>query len=293
MTCKRIAAKLAAVALGATALSSTASRADVLVIDAQPFIGIGTTAVGSPWQFSDASVSATINGPSGTGTVTAAASTGGSSVTETIIGTLTAAGASLVIRDSQNVAYSGAFGVQVGTGEKNGGISPVATLNLTLAAASTVTINSQSQFSATAGISFNGGPGGVLGDMPTVFVQQVGGAYLGRVNGAFVPVGHGLTGNLSSQGSFSLAAGNYQLTVLGTGFGTNATSVVGDQSFNTLLNIAYAPIASGGGGGGGGGAGGHVSGVPEPSTWAMMLIGFTGLAAAARHRKRAIAASDA
>ncbi|MBL8655098.1 MAG: PEP-CTERM sorting domain-containing protein, partial [Alphaproteobacteria bacterium] len=31
------------------------------------------------------------------------------------------------------------------------------------------------------------------------------------------------------------------------------------------------------------------SGVPEPSTWAMMLVGFAGLAMATRRRQRAIA----
>lgn len=52
--------------------------------------------------------------------------------------------------------------------------------------------------------------------------------------------------------------------------------------------------AGGGGTGGGGGGGGVIGGgtppvlpaIPEPTTWAMMLLGFLGIGASLRHRRR-------
>ncbi|MGJ3627425.1 PEPxxWA-CTERM sorting domain-containing protein [Sphingomonas sp. MMS24-JH45] len=48
-------------------------------------------------------------------------------------------------------------------------------------------------------------------------------------------------------------------------------------------------LPGGGTGGGGGGGGGDIPGVPgipEPTTWAMMILGFFGIAATMRHRQR-------
>ena len=47
-------------------------------------------------------------------------------------------------------------------------------------------------------------------------------------------------------------------------------------------------IGGGGpGGGGGGGGGGQIPGIPEPSTWAMLILGFFGVGGAMRRRRRA------
>jgi hypothetical protein len=56
----------------------------------------------------------------------------------------------------------------------------------------------------------------------------------------------------------------------------------------------FVPVTGGGGGGGGGGVfpTGGPTAVPEPGTWAMMLVGFLGVGAALRStRRRTIAPS--
>ena len=64
--------------------------------------------------------------------------------------------------------------------------------------------------------------------------------------------------------------------------------------FTTLFqygvdNFSFTGASAGGGGGGmdgGMGGGGGVGAIPEPSTWAMMLLGFFGVGLAVRRRER-------
>ena len=66
-------------------------------------------------------------------------------------------------------------------------------------------------------------------------------------------------------------------------FGTTGANSVqlGVQGLSNALLITPP-----GGGGGGTDSGGGVGAVPEPSTWAMMLLGFGGMGAALRRRRR-------
>jgi hypothetical protein len=66
---------------------------------------------------------------------------------------------------------------------------------------------------------------------------------------------------------------------------TGANSVLlGVQGLSNAMLIT--PLGDGTGGGSGTGGDGGVGAVPEPSTWAMMLLGFGGMGFAMRRRRR-------
>jgi hypothetical protein len=95
-------------------------------------------------------------------------------------------------------------------------------------------------------------------------------------------------GGLAGEGT---GVGGLGEILLAGGFDGSLSDLIGNVStFDTSLPPTDYTI-EGGAGGGGGGAGGSI--VPEPSTWAMMLIGFAGLGFAARtlRRRAAIARS--
>ncbi len=78
-----------------------------------------------------------------------------------------------------------------------------------------------------------------------------------------------------------------QFTVTGAG---GATLTVNDIELNGSENLFATDVASGNSGGGTGNIGANSStimtGVPEPAAWALMLMGFGGLGALLRSRRR-------
>jgi hypothetical protein len=75
----------------------------------------------------------------------------------------------------------------------------------------------------------------------------------------------------------ALAAGEFALSV-----GTRLEIVVGGAGSGVFFGVTNAS----GGGGGGGSFVWETGAVPEPSTWAMILMGFAGLGYAAHRRSK-------
>jgi len=105
--------------------------------------------------------------------------------------------------------------------------------------------------------------------------------------------------DVTQAGEFFTLGGNFD----GTGYGTLSVNLVnpgfGISSFGLFGNFAYTasslvdPIGTPGGGAPvdpigtpGGGVPGGASAVPEPSTWAMLLLGFAGLSYASYRAPR-------
>jgi hypothetical protein len=273
MSCSR---RTLFVALSALSFAGSTARADVISLNAEAFIGIGTTSVGAPWQISSSSQQATVSSAGTSNIAAASATSGGSNVSQSITGALSTNGATLSITDTEVFSYSGQYGFQAGTSATSAGTAPVAAYDFTLATTSNLQIDSKTVVTSAAGITINGGLSGAEGQTPTIFIFTSPGNYFGgtldaQVNGT--PVYS--TGVYSASQTVTLGAGSYELDVLdAAGFGTNGTSVSGGQTFNETLTFtsSAAPAA--------------VPGVPEPSSWAMMALGFSGVGIAACRRKR-------
>jgi hypothetical protein len=95
-----------------------------------------------------------------------------------------------------------------------------------------------------------------------------------------------VNGGLATFTETGLANGQnkYTITATGTDFIHSLDFTFTGALVNDIRQIRVGDLVTPNGGGGGGG-GGNGGGVPEPATWAMMLVGFGGVGAMMRRRK--------